>query len=391
MAIFKRETCPACKYRHNEPKPQKVNKPCPKCGAKMYYSEKWYKSFTRNGKLHVEAVSEQKRFTEDALSKDRVKIRENRYFDKAASISWGTAVEAFTLWMDNNVGDRTQRMYLNSLSILSPVFSDYTLDKITPQMVEAFKRARIDQGRENTTINRDLATIKRLFSLAETEWITAEGQPYIEVNRIRKVKLLSEKENKRVRYLSEVEIDRLLWACRNPESYGNARKHMIVLLALETGQRKESVLSLERGDISFHTNTITFRVIKGGGKTIIVDMTDKLRESLREYLNGQKVVGRYLFPSEQVTGRQMVTLAPLRSDADFGFATALRHAGIEDFHFHDLRHTFATHFLYRTNGNWKALQYILGHESISMTMNRYAHLMDEGRKEAMQQFGKGKQ
>lgn len=391
MAIFKIEKCPACGKKLHVDKPQKVNRDCPKCGTPMRYSRKWSESFTHNGKLHIKAVSPDKRFTEDALSKARVAIRENRYFDKAAAIPWKRAVEEFKAWIENNTSPKTQRMYLNSLGILSPYLSGYTLDKITPQMIEHFKKERIASGVKNTTINRDLATIKRLFSLAETEWVTAEGQPYIEVNRIRKVKLLSEKENKRTRYLSEAEIDRLLWACRNPESYGNARKHMIVLLALETGQRKESVLSLERGDISFHTNTITFRVIKGGGKTIIVDMTDKLRESLREYLNGQKVVGRYLFPSEQVTGRQMVTLAPLRSDADFGFATALRHAGIEDFHFHDLRHTFATHFLYRTNGNWKALQYILGHESIAMTMNRYAHLMDEGRKEAMQQFGQGKQ
>lgn len=385
MAIFKRETCPMCHYRRNEPKPGKANQKCPKCGTTMYYSDKWYKSFTHNGKLKVEAVSSNKRFTEDALGKDKVQIRENRYFDLAASVPWSDAVKSFTLWMENNVGDRTKRMYLNSLKVLAPTFSCYTLDKITPQMVEAFKKDRLSQGREPTTINRDLATLKRLFSLAESEWITKEGQPFIEVNRIRKVRLLSEKENKRIRYLTEPEIERLLWACRCPVAYGNPRKHMITLLALETGQRKASVLSLQRGDVDFKKNLIRFRTVKGGGTGTVVPMTDRLRNALRDYLNAQKVVRPYIFPSEQVRGRQGVEGACLRSDADIGFGTALAYAGIEDFRFHDLRHTFASHFLART-GNVKALQAILGHQDFGTTMNRYAHLMTGAIEAEMKKF-----
>ena len=54
-----------------------------------------------------------------------------------------------------------------------------------------------------------------------------------------------------------------------------------------------------------------------------------------------------------------------------GFKAALKRAGIEDFRFHDLRHTFASHFVMR-GGDLKALQEILGHKTLTMTM-RYAH------------------
>src|SRR5215831_8782620 len=54
------------------------------------------------------------------------------------------------------------------------------------------------------------------------------------------------------------------------------------------------------------------------------------------------------------------------------FSQALMRAGITGFRFHDLRHTFASHFVMR-GGSLKALQEILGHADYKMTL-RYSHL-----------------
>ena len=59
-------------------------------------------------------------------------------------------------------------------------------------------------------------------------------------------------------------------------------------------------------------------------------------------------------------------------DIKRSFKTALRRAGIKDFHFHDLRHTFASH-LVMAGVDLTTVSKLLGHKSITMTL-RYAHL-----------------
>ena len=55
---------------------------------------------------------------------------------------------------------------------------------------------------------------------------------------------------------------------------------------------------------------------------------------------------------------------------------ALRLGRIEGFRFHDLRHTFASHFAMR-RGDLYALAKILGHSNPKITLDRYAHLSPE--------------
>jgi len=63
------------------------------------------------------------------------------------------------------------------------------------------------------------------------------------------------------------------------------------------------------------------------------------------------------------------------------FNSALRRAGIEDFRFHDLRHTFASQMIMR-GASLKDVQEILGHKTMTMTL-RYAHLSQEHKKKAV--------
>jgi len=66
---------------------------------------------------------------------------------------------------------------------------------------------------------------------------------------------------------------------------------------------------------------------------------------------------------------------------DRAFCSALRRAGIDDFRFYNLRHTFASHLVMRC-ASLKEVQEILGHKSMTMTL-RYAHLSQESKKRAV--------
>ena len=359
--VFKKEIC-KCGWNKTESAPKKENGTCPKCGAVTYYSDNWYISYKHNGKKTVKAVSTQKRLAQDAYGKAKTDIRENRYFNKAPSVSWRRASEQFKEWIKVNVRPHTKRMYEGGLKNLNPYFEDHTLDKITPMMVEQYKNTRAVKVKA-ATVNRDLATIKRLFSLSE-EW------GLVEINFIRKVKLLEEK-NSRMRFLTEGETKELLKQCTEK------KLRMAVLIALNTGLRKEGVLSLKWQEIDFQREMIT-KTVKGG-KDVHIPLSFTLKEALLSYRKSLKVLSPFVLPG-RVPGE------PLK-DVKWSFHAALDRAKITDFRFHDLRHTFASHFLMRTK-DIKALQEILGHGDMKMTM-RYAHLLKEHLTAAMGIFDNG--
>lgn len=362
MAIFKRTKC-GCGYNGRLAEKARKAPLCSRCGQVMTISENWSISYRVAGKQCIEVVGSQKESAELALGKIKAAIVEGRFFNKAPSTPWKEAAEQFILWGEANVKAATVRMYRNSIKNLKPHFEWHTLDKITPPMVEQFKSKRLAEGVKPATVNRDLATIKRLFSLSE-HW------GLVELDRVRKVKLLRE-NNERLRYLTSDEEARLLESCRTPYL------HLAVLIALNTGLRKDGVLTLRWSEIDFELNRIS-KTVKGD-KRVYIPLSATLRDALLEAKRG-KVLSQYVLPSPKRQGEPCV-------DLKRGFSEALRGAGIRDFRWHDIRHSFATNFLRRTK-DINALREILGHSDLKMTM-RYAHILDEHLKEAMGVFGRG--
>jgi len=81
------------------------------------------------------------------------------------------------------------------------------------------------------------------------------------------------------------------------------------------------------------------------------------------------------------TRKNVAPLPELITSIKTSFNSAVKRAGIEDFKFHDLRHTFASQLVMK-GASLKEVQELLGHKHINMTM-RYAHLSHESKKKAV--------
>jgi integrase len=129
-------------------------------------------------------------------------------------------------------------------------------------------------------------------------------------------------------------------------------------------------------DVNFDAGTIRARDPKGG-RGYHVPMNDELRTLLRALPS--RLRSPWVFPSETGT-------TPLNSQNFINrvFRPALRRAGIDDFSWHDLRHTFASR-LAMAGVDLKTIQELMGHQTLAMTL-RYAHLSPAHKLDAVQRL-----
>jgi integrase len=199
------------------------------------------------------------------------------------------------------------------------------------------------------TINRHIATLKHMFTKA-VEWDMVEEAT---LKKVRKVKLLEE-NNRRLRYLSKEECHNLLNQC-------DSHVRPIVVMGLSTGMRKNEILGLTWDNVDMKHGFILLEHTKNGERREI-PINATARAALKSVTRRLDVP--YVFHDDE-TGKRY-------GDIKKGFSGACRRAGIKDFHFHDLRHTFASH-LVMAGKDLTTVKDLLGHKTLTMTL-RYSHL-----------------
>ena len=179
------------------------------------------------------------------------------------------------------------------------------------------------------------------------------------------------KEVGRLRYLSKKEAENLVSVC---EPYLGA----IVTTALSTGMRKSEILRLKWDNVDLVHGFILLDKTKNGERREIpinrtlLELLNKMRRSFKEVKverDGKQDTMRELIPYVFSDPASLKPYAGVKRV----FAEALKKAEIRDFHFHDLRHTFASHAMMSGEIDIATLSKLLGHKSIKMTI-RYAHL-----------------
>ncbi|MGO9263963.1 MAG: tyrosine-type recombinase/integrase [Candidatus Binataceae bacterium] len=242
---------------------------------------------------------------------------------------------------------RTQERWRGILDQhLKPAFPG-ALRAIARAQIESYVSRRIENRAAASTINREITVLKHMLARA-VRW------EYLSNNQITGLKPLREPSG-RTRFLSLEEIERLLAVC---EESSSRYLHSFVVVALNTGMRRNEILGLTQRSIDWPNRVATLNDTKNG-------------EARHVYLNDAalEALGRLLPPSDR---DRLFPLGP--NQTSMMFRRAVKRAGLEDFRLHDLRHTFAS-YQAMSGIAGRGLQSLLGHKDPRMTM-RYSHLSE---------------
>ncbi len=312
--------------------------------------KQYWMGYTFEGRqVRVPAETTNKRSAEKFYHKRMTEIAEGKYLDikKNEKVLFKDFAETYMQRHAIPYKKSWKRADKSHHASLIPFFGEKFLYQITSLMIEDYKIER-QKVVKRSSVKRELCTLCTMFNKA-IKWKLLHDNPMKDVERYKG----DEANNERVRYLEKDEIARLLGFCRD------LKLRNVVTLALHTGMRKGEIQQLQWNDVDFQKRQLVVAISKSGFKRHI-----PLNDSAMGALMAQPKQSNssLVFPNEE--GKTY--------DFRKAFETALTNAKITDFHFHDLRHTFASH-LVMSGVTLFAVKGLLGHRTTEMTQ-RYSHL-----------------
>lgn len=251
-------------------------------------------------------------------------------------------------------------------------FSVSTLKKITLDDIHAFiSHLAVDNKSKAATRARKVSTIRIFFKYLSEEGHILEKNP---AQNLKTPKL----EKRQPKYLSLDDSKKLLNATANEDNRNKERDYAIITLFLNCGMRLSELVGINIKDIDFNECKLT--VIGKGNKERTIYLNRACIKAIRNYLEVRPKIGvkndskhseKALFLSER---KERIS----NRTVQYIVNKELSQAGLDPtkYSVHKLRHTAATLMYQYGNVDIRALQELLGHESISTT-EIYTHVSNE--------------
>lgn len=312
----------------------------------------WWMSFMFQGRqVRRTTGTTDKRLAESILCKVKVQIAEGRFFETREEQE-----RTFEEMMDRYLKEcavlkapKSHQRDCQALNHLRPVFGELVLAEITPKLLAGYKAQRRTEHAAPATINKELQLVRHAFNVAMREWEWCRENPMHRVS-------MEPVHNEVDRWLTPKEEEGLMAA-------SSPWLREIMTFALNTGMRQGEILNLQWQDVDFTRGTLMVMKSKNGTRRTI-----PLNSTVYELLAAKQAAAG--------TSSGPVFKTPLGNTLQVRFLVrefceARDRAGIPDFRFHDMRHTFATRLVQRGIDLYK-VQRLLGHKTGTMTQ-RYAH------------------
>jgi integrase len=306
----------------------------------------WWIKITHNGRpVQKSSGTTDKAKAQEYHDKLKAQLWDQDRLGIKPHFSWK---EAVVRYLAETTGKATQETDRSHLRWLDPYLSGIMLDEINRDLLEKIMAKRIAGKVANSTVNRTMETVRAILRKAAFDWEWTE--------RVPRVRMLPEPK-RRVRWITKDEAERLIAALPS---------HLaaMVRFSLETGLRRANVTGLQWSQVDLIRRTAWIHPDQAKArKAIAVPLSNAAVIVIREQM-GKHATHVFSYKGNSII--QVNTKA---------WRVALRKAGITEFRWHDLRHTWASWHV-QAGTPLHVLQELGGWECVEM-VRKYAHFSSE--------------
>lgn len=336
--------------------------------------DSWWILYYLDGMRKRRPGGHSKKEAEALLGKVKKEIFEGKYFEKRidAKITFADFCDTYYNTHMQLKAPGTKDRYLQTVKGLKKYFSNYLMAEITSKHIKQYQIKRLEEtarGKKTkispSTVNREVAVLRNMFNMG-IQWGDFVDNP------VKKGIMFNEKDFARNRFLTQEEATKL---------YNELNGHLkpIVIITLNTGMRLGEVLRLKWRDCNFADRKISLPKTKTGKKE--KPMNQIVYDTLVAW--PKHPTSDYVFCHPVDTPHEGFSGKPFGS-VKTAWIKALKRAGITNFRFHDLRHTFASYCV-MSGVDMKTVSELLGHKTMVMT-ERYSHLTDSHKQKAVERL-----
>lgn len=256
--------------------------------------------------------------------------------------------DATDRWLTEQADKRSLQTDKDHLIKLDAYLRDKPLRDIDLNFIDQFKRDRLAVGVKNATVNRTLALLRAIMNRAKNEWRWIDETPFVRLLTV---------NDERIRWLTQTEAKRLIKEL--PE-------HLAAMtqFSLATGLRESNVVELTWSQLDMQRKCAWISAEQAKGKRgIPVPLNQDALDVIRNQL-GKHDEFVFTFRGK-----------PVGRANNHAWRKALRRAGIKNFRWHDLRHTWASWHV-QQGTPLHVLKELGAWQEVKMVM-RYAHLSPE--------------
>ena len=316
----------------------------------------WWVSFSHNGqRVQRSTGTTNKVAAQEYYDKYKAELWSVAKLDNKLIYSWRDAVIRWLNESEHKRSIETDKMHLRWLD---PHLRDFQLHEITRDVAEDVANKKEAEGVSPTTVNRMLEIVRALLRKAHNEWEWIDKIPVIRMRHV---------EKQRIRWLTLEEANLLL---------NELPSHLkdMAAFTLATGLRASNVTELQWPDVDMKKRHAWIHPDQAKTKKAIAV---PLNENAMAVLKARhRMHARFVFTYKNNSIEQCNTKA---------WRKALDRAGIADFRWHDLRHTWASWHV-QNGTSLQELQMLGGWSSFEMVL-RYAHLSSDHLRDAADRIG----